>query len=505
MIRSDSEALDRRAWEAICNWHQAIDLPVVREGLDHGHLTRCFLWDKVSRAIRQQVDPEGFQFEAALLAQSQSGLERSRPATSKQLSEKWLSEGLKRPIRPLYTLRDRIRLRLHTRDRPILFAPHRHLRLKASLLSLSQLSDLVVVVPHDRSPDYAVGHSTRLPWAAEQEADLDYAAALHQSVIQGLRSLQIALLPQDQQRLGTQILDQLLLIRRVEAELNFVRPQALLMFADNHHPMQAYVQVAKRMGIPTVLLQHGLDCEHYCLDEAYASAIAVWGEARRNRYQHQSVYQPDHLWVTGNPEFDHLRLPEALDLSGDYWLWVTRPHRPEKCFSPSRSPQEGLDILAALAKALKRSPTARLLIKPHPADYADRYQAFITEQGLGDRIEMVQSNVQSLLVGASCVISEDSTAGLEALFFGKVVIHAHFAASKPTLPFVQFGALPGYSAELLEDSLERAAHLTSIEQDTLLQAQRQFIQDYAGNCDGQAHQRVFSRIAALTLGKEIRD
>jgi Capsule polysaccharide biosynthesis protein len=497
MIRSDSEAPDRRAWEAICNWHQAIDLPMVREGLDHRHLTRCFLWDKVSRAIRQQVDPAGFQLEAALLAQSQSRLERSRPNAS---------EWLKRPVRPLYTLRDRVRLRLHCRDRPILFAPHRHLRLKASLLSLSRLSDLVVVVPHDRSPDYAVGHPTRLPRAAQQAADVDYAAALHQSVIEGLRSLQINLLPQDQQRLGTQILDQLLLIRRVEAELNFVRPQALLMFADNHHPMQAYVQVAKRMGIPTVLLQHGLDCEHYCLDEAYASAIAVWGEARRKRYQHQSVYQPDHLWVTGNPEFDHLRLPEALDLSGNYWLWVTRPHRPEKCFSPSRSPQEGLDILAALAKALKRSPTARLLIKPHPADYADRYQAFIAEQGLGDRIEIVQSNVQLLLAGASCVISEDSTAGLEALFFGKVVVHAHFAASKPTLPFVQFGAaLPGYSAELLEDSLKRAAQLTSIEQDTLLKAQRQFIQDYAGNCDGQAHQRVFSRIAALTLGKEIRD
>ena len=505
MIRSDSEALDRRAWEAICNWHQAAGIAVMREGLDHGHLTRCFLWDKVSRAIRQQVDPEGFQLEAALLAQSQSALERSRPATSKQLSKKWLLEGLKRPVRPLYTLRDRVRLRLRRRDRPILFAPQRHLRLKASLLALSQLPDLMVVVPHDRSPDYSVGHPTRLPWAAEQEVDIDYAAELHQSVIQGLRSLKIDLLPQDGKLLNAQILSQLRVIRSVEAELQFVRPQALLMFSDNHHPMQAYVHVAKRMGIPTVLLQHGLDCEHYCLDEAYASAIAAWGEARRKRYQHQSVYQPDQLWVTGNPEFDHLRSPEALDLSGNYWLWVTRPHRPEKCFSPSRSPQEGLDILAALASALKRSPTERLLIKPHPADYADRYQAFVAEQGLGDRIEIVQSSVQSLLAGATCVISEDSTAGLEAMLFGKVVIHAHFAASKPTLPFVQFGAaLPGYSVELLEDSLEKAGHLTAIEQDTLLQGQRQFIQDYAGTCDGQAHQRVLSQISALTLGSDAR-
>ena len=495
MIRSDSESLDRRAWEAICNWSQAAGIAVMHEGLDHGHLTRCFLWDKVSRAIRQQVDPDGFQLEASLLAQSQSG--RSRPPAS---------EWLKRPVRPLYTLRDRIRLRLHTRDRPILFAPQRHLRLKASLLALSQMPDLLVVVPHDRSPDYQVGYPTRLPRAPQQNADVEYAAYLYQNVIQGLRSLDINLLLQDQQLLKAQILSQLLMIRGVEAELNFVRPQALLMFSDNHHPMQAYVHVAKRIGIPTVLLQHGLDCEHYCLDEAYASTIAVWGEARRKRYQHQSVYQPNQIWVTGNPEFDHLRLPENLNLNGSYWLWVTRPHRPEKCFSPSRTPQEGLDILAALAKALKRSPTARLLIKPHPYDYADRYQALIAEQGLGDRIEIVQSSVQSLLAGATYVISEDSTAGLEAMFFGKVVIHAHFAASKPTLPFVQYeAALPGYSVELLEDSLERAGQLTAIEQDTLLQGQRQFIQDYAGACDGQAHQRVFSRISALTLGKERRD
>ena len=495
MICSD-EDLDRRAWEAICTWHQAAGSSVVREGLDHGHLTRCFLWDKVSRAIRQQVDPEGFQFEAALLAQSQPKPGRSRFD---------LMEWIKRPVRPLYTLRDRVRLRLYTRSRSILFAPYRHLRLKSSLLALSQTSNLAVVVPHDRSPDYAVGFPTRLPRASRRSADVDYAAQLHQSVIQGLRSLDIELLDQDQMRLKTQILDQLLHIRRVEAELKFVRPQALLIFSDNHHPMQAYVQVAKRMGIPTALLQHGLDCEHYCLDEAYASTIAVWGEARRQRYQQQSVSQPDQIWVTGNPEFDHLRLPEQLDLSGNYWLWVTRPHRPEKCFSPSRTPQEGLDILAALANALKRSPTARLLIKPHPYDYADRYQAFIDEQGLGDRIEIVQSNVQSLLAGASCVISEDSTAGLEAMFFGKVLIHAHFAFSKPTLPFVPFGAaLPGYSADLLEDSLERAAQLTAIEQESLLEGQRRFIQDYAGACDGKAHQRIFSLITARTAGKEVR-
>jgi hypothetical protein len=458
----------------------------VREGLDYATLIRFFLWDKVPRALRKQSDPEGFRFEEQLLANRQVSL--ARPSLA-------LTEWLKRPIRPLYRLRDKVRLRLQAGQNPVLYAPYRHDRLKASLQALSQDNDLTIATPYIRSPQYQAGLPLHLPRRGMNLADRDYATALHAGVIQGLQQQGITLLPQDQDWLGLQIFHQLGHIRQVEAELAHVQPQAILVFSDNHYPMQEYVHVANRAGIPTIMLQHGLDCEHYCLEDAYASVIAVWGEARRQRYQHHSVPQPDRIQVTGNPEYDAIQLPETLNTHGDYWLWVSRPHHPDKCFSPSRHPQEGVMILEALLQAVQRSPETRLLIKPHPYDYTELYRTLVECHQLSDRVSITTDRVSSLLPQASLVLSEDSTAGLEAMFAGKILIHVHFAPSPPTLPFVAYqAALPAYSPDMLKEALQQATQLTAIELQQMQQGQRQFIQDYAGPCDGQAHRRVLELI-----------
>ncbi|NJR74919.1 MAG: hypothetical protein HC773_17345 [Scytonema sp. CRU_2_7] len=117
---------------------------------------------------------------------------------------------------------------------------------------------------------------------------------------------------------------------------------------------------------------------------------------------------------------------------------------------------------------------------------------------MGDRVEVSSASVQSLLPRASIVISEDSTAGLEAMFFGKVVIYAHFADSQPVMPFVNYGAaLPGYSPEEIWDSLQRGQQLTTIEQNNILQGQINFLRDYTGPCDGNAHQRISAFISSV--------
>jgi CDP-glycerol glycerophosphotransferase (TagB/SpsB family) len=157
-------------------------------------------------------------------------------------------------------------------------------------------------------------------------------------------------------------------------------------------------------------------------------------------------------------------------------------------------------ILKALLEALKKSPSSRLMIKPHPFDYADLYRELVDSYKLGDRVEITNANVQSLFPRASIVISEDSTTGLEAMFFGKVVIHAHFADSQPVMPFVDYGAaLPGYSPEEIWDSLQRGQLLTIIEQNNILQGQINFLRDYIGSCDGNSHQRILAFILSVLI------
>ncbi|MBD3882069.1 hypothetical protein IFO70_09895 [Phormidium tenue FACHB-886] len=485
------EEVDRRAWEAICNWSEHGKVEVVREGIDYSHLIRSFLWDKVSRAVRQQCDPDQFEFEAQLLAPVHLPLTPARQAALPLL------ERLKRPVISLFAVRDAIRLKAQSR-KPVLFVPYRNARLGTTITTLHQSAQAAVVVPYARTVKHDIGIPVRLPRRSSSSADIKYAGLLYEGVVRGLQAFDIALLPQDAETLKGQILSQVRQIRAVAEDLAFLLPQAILVFSDNHFPMQSYVHVARREGIPTIMLQHGLDCEHYCLEEAYASVIAVWGKARQQRYQQHSVRQPDRLQITGNPEYDHLHLPEKIDTSGDYWLWVTRPHTPNKCFSPSRSPHEGLDILAAFLPVLRQLPDQQLVIKPHPYDYTNLYQDYIDRNGLMHQVKLATASVPTLLPNASLVISEDSTAGLEAMFWGKRVIHAHFAACPPTVPFAAYdAALPAYSAEMLQMALAQVQQLTPVQHSQMLQGQRSFLEDYAGVCDGLAHQRILSLITEV--------
>ncbi|MGC1310055.1 MAG: hypothetical protein WA885_22735 [Phormidesmis sp.] len=482
--------LDKFSWQATCNWPDHSSVKVIHEGLDYGALTRYFLWDKVPRAIRQQVNPEGFAFEQALLDQ------RQQASVSRSSYPQW-KQQIKQPFHALSRFASIANLRLsrYRCPAPVVFVPRQHSHLRSTLSALLENKTVQLVAPLAHGPNTGVQLFQTVP---VRSPDLAFAEQLYQGIIYGLQAFDIQLLATDQQVLKRQIQQQARLVRQIEAELAIADPQAVLTFADNHAPLQEYVAIANRQGIPTIVLQHGLDCEQYCLNEAYASVIAVWGNARKQRYQASSQQQPARIQVTGNPEYDCVRLPEQLSTSREHWLWTTRPHGPQKCYSPSRTPQEGLDMLEAILTALERTETARLTIKPHPLDYIDLYSMQVEKYKLGDRVTISRDSLLTALPQADIVISEDSTAAMEAMFFGKVIVHAHFASSPPVLPLVDYAAaLPASSPKILINSLQAAQTLSADEQKTMLNGQRSFVYDYAGPLDGQACQRVTDLITQV--------
>lgn len=485
--------LDAFTWGAICGWPGRSGIEVVRDGIDYGALSRCFLWDKVPRAIRAQGSPEKFAFEQNLLDQV-------RQTAASAPYPQW-KQQIKRPFHSLSRLASEASLRFSraTRGEPVLFVPRQHGYLRSTLAALSKRSDIRLVAPFEHGANSPV---SRFQLWRSPQADPAFAEQLSLGIVRGLQAFDIELLAADKATLKQQLLQQASWVRQAEAELAIARPQALLTFADNHTPLQEYVAVANRENIPTIVLQHGLDCERYCLNEAYATVIAVWGSARKQRYETESAQQP-RIVVTGNPEFDSLRLPAQMHEGKDSWLWATRPHGSNKCYLPSRSPQEGLDILNALLSALEQMPTASLTIKPHPLDYIGLYSAQIKERGLGDRATITSDPLQTCIAQADLVISEDSTAAVEAMFFGRSVIHAHFAPSPPVLPLVQYqAALPANNPETLLASLHLAQSASAAARKTMLNGQQRFVYDYIGCLDGLACQRVtdlIEQVVAIAL------
>lgn len=472
--------LDSFCWQAICDWSTAADVQTVYAGIDYAELTRCLLWDKVARAIRRQTDPQQFEFEQAWLSR------RSLPEPLTPYPNQ-LKFWIKRSRSLLQTWQD-----VRSLQSAPVYVPCAHPTLRSVVEAIAE--SIPVVAPQGTFNSSNV-QTIRLPLLGQP--NLDRATSLHQGILTGLQKLGVELLETDAIVLHHQIVELLLRTQQIETELSILRPKAILVFADNHVPVQSYVLVARKLGIRSIMLQHGLDCEHYCLDAAYADVISVWGEARQRRYQQQSSWQPSRLQANGNPDFDRLTLPDRFDCTGEYWLWTTRPHAPQKCYIPSRTPQEGIQILQALLGALKQS-SARLIVKPHPLDDVALYQTYIDEHDFGDRVTFSTQPVRSLLPDARVVISEDSTVGLEAMFFGKAIVHAHFAHSEPVMPFVQYdAALPGRSPEQLQASLRQIELLTEQQQQSLFAGQRRFLQAYAGECDGKALSRVLSMIRAV--------
>jgi hypothetical protein len=123
--------------------------------------------------------------------------------------------------------------------------------------------------------------------------------------------------------------------------------------------------------------------------------------------------------------------------------------------------------------------------------------------GLSHRVTISEQNLHELLPLSSLVISEDTTAGMEAMFWGKILVHAHFTASEPTLPIVAYGAaLPANCAEELVSSILKAQQLTIEERHAIQKGQAEFIRDFAGVCDGSAGARVLSCLEDL-LGARV--
>jgi hypothetical protein len=477
---------DRRAWEAIRGWPSASTGGLVKEGIDFGHATRWFLWDKVGRAVR-----------ACLPCEASVPARRRRVASEGSVAQETkarLTSRLRSRV-----LRARLAAQRVARHRRVLYCPFpfsRHARILDALIECDRTYEIVVPDSFVASWPGTVGVTTSRP---EAHADAGFAENLCAGMLSGLAQEGVTILEEDRSVLGAELQEYVAIVAAVKKDLARVRPDAVLVPSDNTPPFSALVHAARAADIPVIMLQHGLDCERYYLDDAYATHIASWGAYRRERYEKDSEFAPTQIYEIGNPFYDDPSL-EALKGPGvqGRWLWVTRPHVSEKCYAPSRRQDEGLEIFDALADALVTCPETHLHIKCHAFDYADQYEELIRERGLEPRINVVTGAIMHLLGEAQVVISEDSTAGMDAMLLGKPLVHAHFAESEPVMPFAEGGAaVSAFSHEGLVEAMSIATQLSESDLKTMQDKQNAFLDYAAGPRDGNAGTRFCEFVAKV--------
>ncbi|SDR69202.1 hypothetical protein [Christiangramia echinicola] len=444
------KSLDKLAYDIVCNWPKFIDFDPYYRGVDYSLVIRFYLWDKVGRAIRiqNQLDfgeNEKYQYEY-----------NSFPFYHTPM----VSQGKfrRKLLRPEKTI----------------FIPFQGNHTRNLVYALKQNRSIRVI----SKSSFDILETTEVIRPEKINNKGSWHMRLYAAVLESLRTKDIKLTELDKKLLKNQIKGCVLISFLAEKELKRNKPSGLYVHSDNHPPYINYILVARKLGIPTFTYQHGLDCEHYFLDDCFADFVAVWSEDRKKNYLENSIIQPKDYKVIGNYFLEQVK-EHNLKITDKTVLFLTRPHRPIKCYSPSRNYLEGKQILEAILKYLEANKDVKLIIKPHPMDLVSLYSESVQNVEYEDRVSISYESVEELFQKVNVVVTEDTTSGAEAMLYKLPCVHVHLAASDPVLPFVKYGAaLPGRTKEEIFTSLEKIFSLSDIEKKEMKNGQKKLVNDF---------------------------
>ncbi|MBN1439914.1 MAG: hypothetical protein JW929_10935 [Anaerolineales bacterium] len=241
-------------------------------------------------------------------------------------------------------------------------------------------------------------------------------------------------------------------LRRIPAEVDRIRPALVALLNDRNFPSNVYLKTARRMAIPTLLIQESLRKDLFQrpppaklfarwrrkifrgIEEGLrrygqggCDAVAAWGDTSRAYFRRVGVPQKQ-IFVTGNPRFDRLagadfsadarRIRADLRLAPDDFLLIFLSSPIERMQIVSRAEkQAALGRLLAWAAALRADAewrNLRMAFKLHRSEDPAPLQALLEEHKAGSWARIVERPLYPLLQGSQAALMFSTTAGIEA-------------------------------------------------------------------------------------------
>lgn len=298
------------------------------------------------------------------------------------------------------------------------------------------------------------------------------------------------------------------------------KPSAIIMLDEQMPTGRILVSAARKHGVKTVGIQHGVIANHraYLYHDTSNVSVSgkeigksfpipdvtcVWGELEYDVLVNKAGYSADQVVVTGNPRYDHLGRASNTYSRDEFCnryninhgnkiiLWVTQ------C--------DGMDIeeIKAYFKevfyALSDSLNVTLIIKQHPNDkpiYRKIIDKFIQEYNSNLNIQIIVpnklSNTTEMVYICDIVINKNSTTGQEAIAFHKPMIILDFSKEFPPYDidyaeYVKEGVgIPVYNRgelkQAITDIIDNGSDIKA--------AQDKYIKKHMYKIDGLASKRV---------------
>ena len=270
---------------------------------------------------------------------------------------------------------------------------------------------------------------------------------------------------------------------------------------DDRSPFGKTVNVvSKSLGVPTLMVQHGIVADHPIYGPICSDKMAVFGHAFKDALVKRGV-NPDDIVVTGQPRFDVLVntkydkkwIYEKLNLNGEKGLIV---------FASTDLPDDEKELtVRELCAAMKQFPDKQLVIKPHPSD-DDAMFVDLLCKFKSDAI-VVHDYLYELLSACDLLITTWSTVGLEAMILDKPIIVINLMNRPDMTSYVERGAaievnmpnaLSGIIGQILYDgdTIQR-----------IKEGRNKYILDYTYRSDGKASERVAKLIEMMVGSNQI--
>lgn len=294
-----------------------------------------------------------------------------------------------------------------------------------------------------------------------------------------------------------------------------VRPNVVLMVNERSAFEMSLVVAARRAGVPTVAVQHGvIHPEHwnYVYEPGEVSPqggdhspfvpipdqTAVYGEYDRRLLTTLGSFPANAVVVTGQPRYDVLALARHIYVRKDWAkrmgvpaesrliLWITH--------ATDTPINEHTLITRALLRSVARVPNTFLLVKPHPDVDEVRLRVIrsaATEVGF--RGLLLDRRVETLELLGVCdlMITKASTAVIEAAALGKPVIVFNPAKKLDAPDFVSSGIAAAVHRE--EDLAPTIVSLLD-DASTMLRKGETYLKDHLAGRDGNATERVVNLV-----------
>lgn len=283
-------------------------------------------------------------------------------------------------------------------------------------------------------------------------------------------------------------------VRAAEALLQNHRVQSLLLVSDAHHGSRLITLVGRKLGVTSVVVQHGATFAPWGYIPLHADRFAAWGAISRQWMLDRGA-DPERVVITGQPRFDRLanrapveRTTLGLPAQGRLLLWILDPF----------PIAENRAVLSRLATVLAGHPDLRLIIRPHPSMSDTAWLAAETAAHPTIQVSPATHNLHDIIACCDAVLTQGSTVGIEALALDRPVI---IFPSDPA-DGVQ-GAFPASAVvhcATNEDLHVAMQHLFTQSDPSaeLLNARRAFITDALYRLDGRSAERVAALITHHT-------